>query len=281
MNFRSIKVASPSPQPALDLLAFAFMSPDVARQNLRSLLVSNPNYFGNLSDSSFKAVLQIQDDTTYESLSQVHYLPSLHKLHATLAIQQATGYSDDRSSCSQEYVRFYISDDDGASWSDQGVRGVNVCDSPGPKPLESVISLGVREDAQGLLDGRAFRVRAILSWNQPPPPASPHWRPVWGNVFESNMQVKADSERTDAGNCVSTAHVCREESVMVSGSATAARVGAQEPTEFASSKSQVSEGKEDVKRSLLRNFWDRGILFSIPMAPFHQNSSGNCVLTNS
>jgi hypothetical protein len=34
------------------------------------------------------------------------------------------------------------------------------------------------------------RVRAILSWNSPPPAATPDWTPVWGNVMDAQIQIE-------------------------------------------------------------------------------------------
>jgi len=33
------------------------------------------------------------------------------------------------------------------------------------------------------------KVRAILSWNSPPPPNDPTFTPVWGNVVEERIQI--------------------------------------------------------------------------------------------
>jgi hypothetical protein len=39
---------------------------ELERRRLLPLLLSNPNYFGNLQNSSFKAVKKINSNTSYE-----------------------------------------------------------------------------------------------------------------------------------------------------------------------------------------------------------------------
>ena len=184
------KSVAPSTQPALELIALARLSPELARQNLRALLLANPNYFGNVTGSSFKAVLNIQEDTTYESIGAVGYNPQLEQLRATINIKQSSGYSGDLSTRgSEEYVRFYLSYDGGSTWRDQGSQALKVFDAPGPKPLEFAVTLQISPRNKFCFVQHLVRVRAILSWNSPPPPGSPNWTPVWGNVVESQIQI--------------------------------------------------------------------------------------------
>src|ERR1035438_8145015 len=135
------KPVAASTRPALELISLARLSPEVARQNLRALLLANPNYFGNVTGSSFKAVLHIQEDTTYERLGCFGYSPELKQLRATISINQTEGYSGNiRAQGSEEYVRFYLSSDGGTTWQDQGMTAVNVFDAPGPKPVEHAVA---------------------------------------------------------------------------------------------------------------------------------------------
>ncbi len=116
--------AARSAKPALELISLATMAPELARRNLRSLLLTNPDYFGRITSNSFKAVLRIQQDTMYESIGYVGYSPRLEQLQATIHISESTGYSD--ADCiSKEYVRFYLSYDGGMSWLDQGLSSMN------------------------------------------------------------------------------------------------------------------------------------------------------------
>ena len=181
---------APSTKPALELIALARLSPEVARQNLRALLLANPNYFGNVTGSSFKAVLNIHEDTTYESIGAIGYDPQLERLRAIINIKRSRGYSGDITTRgSEEYVRFYLSYDDGSTWYDQGSRAFKVFDSPGPKPLEFAVTLQITPRNKFCFVQHLARVRAILSWNSPPPAGAPNWTPVWGNVVESQIQI--------------------------------------------------------------------------------------------
>ena len=141
MNSSELFVAR-STKPALELISLATMAPELARRNLRSLLLVDPNYFGKITSNSFKAVLRIQQDTMYESIGYVGYSPCLEQLQATIHISESTGYSD--ADCiSKEYARFYLSYDGGLSWLDQGLSSITVCNMRGPKPLQETLSVGL------------------------------------------------------------------------------------------------------------------------------------------
>lgn len=165
--------------------------PELARQNFHALLLVNPNYFGNLASTSLQPILKIQADTTYESIGCVGYNPQLEQLRATINIKQTSGYSGGIcSDGSEEYVRFYLSYDGGATWQDQGLKAVNVFDVPGPKPLEYAVTLQVSPAEQFCFVQNLPLARAILSWSYPPPANQPAWTPVWGDVADAQIQVQ-------------------------------------------------------------------------------------------
>jgi len=167
------------------------LPPELARQNFHTLLLANPNFFGNLSDSGLKAVLNIQGDTAYESIGCVGYNPQIEQLRATINIKQSSGYDGAIcSSGSQEYVRFYLSYDGGTTWQDQGLQSVNVFDVPGPKPLEYAVSLNITPQEEICFLQNLPTARAILSWNFAPPANSPSWVPVWGDVVDAQIQIE-------------------------------------------------------------------------------------------
>lgn len=191
------KTFAPSLQPALELIYLATLQPELAGQSLRKLLLANPNYFGTLSENSFKAVLNISGDTRYETLGCVSYIPLLEQLYASIKIKQEHGYSfyiGDGGS--REYVRFYLSYDRGATWVDKGLAAVNVCDEPGAKTRVHLVTrkINLRGDAKSSEESPL--VRAILSWNSAPPPDAPDWTPLWGNAVKTQIQlVKPDARR--------------------------------------------------------------------------------------
>ena len=191
MNSPAVSPFAPSTQPALELIALARLSPEQARQKLRALLLANPNYFGKVPSTSFIAVLKIQEDTTYECISWIGYDPQSEQISATIDIKQPFGYSGDAFiHGSEEFVRFYLSCDGGSRWLDQGMRSVNVFNAHLPRPLVHKVKLGVVSEEDFCSREFPPKVRAILSWNSPPPAGAPNWIPVWGNVVESDIRIE-------------------------------------------------------------------------------------------
>jgi len=169
------------------------LPPERARASFRALILANPNYFGNVTGSQFKPVLNIVSDTTYEELHCVGFQPALNRLEAVVHVNQSTGYGGDVcSSGSREYVRFYLSYDNGATWQDQGSVSFAVYDVPGNKPLEYAATLELQPPpAEKLCFIQNLpKVRAILSWNNDPPPNTPAFTPVWGNVVDAHIQIE-------------------------------------------------------------------------------------------
>ena len=174
-----------------DPISLAKLSPELARGNFHALLLANPNFFGNLVNSEFQPILTISGDTAYESLGCVGYNPQSQQLRAVINIKLSSGYSGGLcSNGSDEYVRFYLSYDNGATWQDQGLRAVNVFDVSGPKPLEYAVSLNISPSEEFCFIQNLPLVRAILSWNFPPPANSPNWIPVWGDVKDATIQIE-------------------------------------------------------------------------------------------
>ncbi len=198
MNLSDASPIVQSARPALELISLAGLSPERARQNLRASLLVNPNYFGKITADSFKAVLNIHKDTTFENIDVLVYDSRSEQLQARVNINRCSGYSSESHKYgSEEFVRFYLSIDGGASWKDHGLRAVNVFDRTGPKPLQFSVSVST-----GPLQTHCFiecppLARAILSWNSPPPEDSPDWTPVWGNVRNAQIQV-TDSSNADS-----------------------------------------------------------------------------------
>jgi len=101
------------------------------RTQFKSLLLANPNYFGNLEVSSFESVINIQSNTTYEEIGCVGFQPQFNRLEAVVYVKQPFGYGGGIcSNGSQEYVRFYLSFDHGATWVDQGLTSFTAYNVP-------------------------------------------------------------------------------------------------------------------------------------------------------
>lgn len=158
------------------------------RRQFRPLLLSNPNYFGNLKTSPFKPVKKIVSNTTYEELKCVGFNPQLSRLEAVVWVKQPTGYSGGICSTgSPEYVRFFLSFDNGATWLDQGLTSFTAYDIPAVQPLEYAVTLSISPLRKFCRTENLPLVRAILSWNHAP--TDPNTPPVWGNMLETRIQI--------------------------------------------------------------------------------------------
>jgi hypothetical protein len=186
-------------QPALELIYLATLHPELASQNLRKLLIANPNYFGNLPENSVKVILHMNGDTSFERLVCVSHIALLDQLYASIELKRDWGYSLAlRNSSSREYVRFYVSFDRGETWHSEGLTAFNVCDEPGCRPHVRLVTKRVELGERLKAASQPPIVRAILSWNSPPPPDAPHWTPMWGNVLDTQIKtVRPDACRTD------------------------------------------------------------------------------------
>ena len=163
------------------------------RQQFRALLLSNPNYFGNLAKSKFKAVKQIQANSSYEEIGCVGFQPQFNRLEAVVFIKNPSGYGGDICSAgTTEYVRFFMSHDDGATWDHLGLTSFNAYDVPegteGKKRLEYAATLQINPKKTWCFYEKICKVRAVLSWNTPPS-LDPADKPVWGDIHDTYIQI--------------------------------------------------------------------------------------------
>lgn len=168
---------------------------DNLRSRFRGLLLANPNYFGNLKESPFKPEMPIVANRTYETIGSVGFQPQLNRLNAVVYIHQSGGYNGGICSHgSQEYVRFYASYDGGKTWSDVGLSSFSAYDislkEANASRLEYAVAIDYAPPRHLCFFNNHAQVRAILSWNVPPPPNEPDWVPVWGEVHNTNIQIE-------------------------------------------------------------------------------------------
>lgn len=164
------------------------------RAQFRTLITANPNYFGNLLESSYQSVFELQSNTTYEEIGCLGYNPKNDRLEAVVYLNQPSGYGGDIcSNGTPEFVRFFLSFDDGTTWHDQGLTSFKAYNIPegteGPKRLEFAASVEADARRRFCFQNNRALVRAILSWNFAPP-ADPNYTPVWGEVQEAYIQLK-------------------------------------------------------------------------------------------
>jgi hypothetical protein len=166
------------------------------RVQFKKLLLANPNHFGNLDETFGKPVLKLSGNSFYEELGCVGYHPQQEMLEAVVYVKQQGGYGTDVcGSGTPEYVRFYTSRDNGASWQDEGLTSFQAFNIPagvtGKQRLEYAASLKIAPKRRlCFVDNHLMQVRAILSWNNPPPAHAPNWTPVWGGVRTATVQVE-------------------------------------------------------------------------------------------
>jgi hypothetical protein len=141
-----------------------------------------------------------QTITVWEELGCVGFNPDQRRIEAVVNIKQSTGYSGGLcSQASQEYVRFYVDFKDGKGFVDVGLtsfKSADISNAPqGPQhPLSYLLQLNIDDDSYLRFTDCQTAViptlRAILSWNSPPPPATPGFIPFYGNVRDVDIQLR-------------------------------------------------------------------------------------------
>lgn len=170
------------------------------RRAAHLLLAQNPNHFGNLESSDLAGELKIVGDTSFERLTCVGLNPELDVLEATVQILRPSGYNGGLcTSGSTEWVRFFISYDDSATWSDVGLSSFNAHDIPdgtdcgrnATKPLSYTVAFPLQNPNRDWCARPVLPVvRAILSWQVQPPAGQPNWNPIWGDHLDHHVQIK-------------------------------------------------------------------------------------------
>lgn len=166
------------------------------RAQYKALLTANPNHFGSFENAPLPPVLPMAGNTYYEELGCVGYHPQQEMLEGVVYVYQPSGYGGGLcGGGSTEYVRFYLSYDNGATWQDQGLTSFRTWDVPegteGSRRLEYAVQMKVDPARAPCWTGsRLIRMRGILSWNAPPPAHSPNWNPPWGNRRDATILVE-------------------------------------------------------------------------------------------
>jgi hypothetical protein len=174
------------------------------RTDFRKLIIQNPNYFGTFPEVKIKPVLPMKTNTKYEELRCVGFYPESDFLEAVIDIKLSYGYKGSLcSSGSFEYVRFFVDWDGDGDFTDPdedvGIASVNVHDIPDgekvcldkTKPLSYALTVKINSKKRACKNPYMVKVRAILSWDAPPDAGNPNYLPVWGNVVEKWIQIKA------------------------------------------------------------------------------------------
>ncbi len=174
------------------------------RSQFKKLLLDNPNYFGTVPNSSNKAVKAIQYNTKYEEMTCLGFYPEEDLLEAIVDIKLPFGYQGDLCSPgSYEYVRFFADWNGDGDYNDTGedlgLSAVNIHDIANTKqaclkedkPLSYALPLVIDSLKYKYCNkANLVKIKAILSWEIPPPAGLPDSPPVWGNVIEKWIQIK-------------------------------------------------------------------------------------------
>jgi hypothetical protein len=173
------------------------------RQQIHVLLAQQPNYFGNMPELGIPPVVEIVADTFFEEATCVAFNPDTDILEATVEVKRSNGYGGDPCGPgSTEWVRFYLSYDDGATWEDVGLSSFNAHDIPDStdcaqkpdKPLTYCVAHPLADPQRKRCTTAALPLaRAILSWQIMPPAGQPGWSPVWGNTLDHHIQLRPRS----------------------------------------------------------------------------------------
>ena len=164
------------------------------RVKFKSLVLGNPNYFGNMPELGFKAVQAMSVNMSYEELMCVGLQPDADKLTAVVNLKRHTGYEG--NACgpgSREYVRFFV--ERSGVWHDLGDVSFTVHDLPNssPLPLSYEVQLDLNEARKYCGQENLVNIRAILSWNWEPQAGNAAWTPPWGNVVNVRVQIAPKS----------------------------------------------------------------------------------------
>ena len=159
------------------------------RANFKTLILSNPNYFGTFPKLGGPVVKAKAFDTLYEQLVCLGLNPQQKRLEAVVDIKQHSGYDTDAcGDGSLEYVRFFV--EQGATWVDLGSTSFNVYNlATTPLPLSYSTSVDFNEARKFCTTENILNVRAILSWGIEPPAGNQNFTPPWGNVVNARVQV--------------------------------------------------------------------------------------------
>ncbi len=136
-------------------------------------------------------------NTSYEEMECIGYNPRLDTLAAVIRVKRPVGYLGGLcKQGSREYVTFWADlNNNGIYETCLGTTSVNVHDiaSMPREGLEYAVFLraGLRKYMQPCYEGpKLIRIRAIMSWQVPPPCNNPNYVPVWGNREETLIHIR-------------------------------------------------------------------------------------------
>lgn len=160
-----------------------------------------PEYPGLLAEikpdfsALLDAMLETDGDTRFEELKCVGLNNSWDRMVGILTVKLPCGYTGNLCTTgSYEYVAFWEWDEIEQMWLYLGTASVNVHDISNI-PTEGIryavfLPVDMSRHYKPCTEGPSLvRIRAILSWEMPPP-TDPNWVPTWGNREETLVHIK-------------------------------------------------------------------------------------------
>ena len=217
-------IAGPAPTPTAEQLVADYGDQVATHRSLapqltavHQALASNagaardlPSTFAGLLPSSLTAkldlaailgkFLELQSDSTYEELHCVGLHPGLSALVGVFNVKRPAGYLGGLCTAgSLEYVSFWADWDDNGSFDEfLGSAAVRVHDEPVPAgglSFAVFLPINLAAHAQPCHGPHTARIRAVLSWNTPPP-ADPYLPPHWGSTMDALIQLPVGDPKT-------------------------------------------------------------------------------------
>ena len=147
------------------------------RSSAKAFLLGNPNYFGTMPTHRSG----LREGGLQHELRAAHVRRAQPDDRPARSRRAREPDERIRRSALQrrlrEYVRFFVSYDGGATWTDAGMDSFAVHDSAGTRPLDFAVNVVAPMRHYWCLFARPALVRAILSWNPPPTAGDPDYTP--------------------------------------------------------------------------------------------------------
>lgn len=141
-------------------------------------------------------LLNTDGNTNYEELNCVGLNQNQDTLAGVFTAKLPNGYSGGLcTSGSREYVAFWEWDQIEQMWLYLGTATVRTHDiqsmPTGGLKYSVFLPYDINRHRRPCTYGPVLvRIRAILSWQTPPPPTNPNWVPTWGNRVETTVHIK-------------------------------------------------------------------------------------------
>ncbi len=142
-----------------------------------------------------KVLDQTIANISYEELHCVGLDPNRDWLEATFTIKKSAGYNSGLCKPgSKEYVAFWADWDDTCNWTYLNTVEVNVHDIPeipdNGLHYTAFLPVDLDEVRKHCSAPKIGRIRAVLSWNQPPSTTDPNNLRHYGNRIDTHVQIK-------------------------------------------------------------------------------------------